>query len=190
MLFRSVMVVSWLVSASVCHAQSEPALPDPASLSVPDVTASDPKVQSDGYKFFYFYNPSVSFSEAALDIAECRSFLMSGAAPKVPGFIPWVEPVNRKIVRGPGMINAAYGPLGIALSIGINQGLAAIIMPKMERGLRNNKLRRCMEPRGYSRYALPEESWKTLNEGDEGKLILMQAKLASGPKPVLGEVKE
>ncbi len=182
----------WLMFAAGClafsgqlAAQTDEGLPDPATITVPDTSASDPEVIKEGYKFFYFNNPSVTFSEAAADIAECRSFLASGAPPSVPGFIPWTEPVKRKQNRGGGFLTA-YGLLGV----GVEAGLAAIIMPKIDRGLRNNKLRRCMEPRGYKRFALPEASWKVLNEGDEKQLILMQAKLASAPQPAQGEVSE
>ncbi len=68
--------------------------------------------------------------------------------------------------------------------------IGAIVVPKIERGLRNNKLRRCMEPRGYVRYALPETAWKQINEGDERSLVLMQAKLATGNRPQQSEVHE
>lgn len=61
--------------------------------------------------------------------------------------------------------------------------MAAIIMPKMQRGLDSNKMRRCMGTRGYDRYAIPEAAWNALNEGEEQQVLLMQAKLASGPKP-------
>ncbi len=187
---RFFLMLVGLLSAQVVQAQLHPDLPDPATINVPDVGTIDPKVQSEGYKFFYFHNPDITFADAVADIAECRSFLSKGAPPRVPGFIAWTEPVKRKVVTGPGLINAAYGPLGIGLSIGFNAALTAIIMPKMERGLRNNKLRRCMEPRGYARYPLPEASWQVLNEGDETKLILIQAKLATGPKPTTGKVEE
>lgn len=183
---RLMIAAGWLACSGPLAGQTVEGLPDPATITVPDTSASDPEVLKEGYKFFYFHNPSVSFAEASADIAECRSFLASGAPPSVPGFIPWTEPVKRKQNSGPGMFGATYGLIGV----GITAGLAAIIMPKMERGVRNNKLRRCMEPRGYSRFALPEASWKVLNQGDEKQLILMQARLASGPRPVLGEVTE
>jgi len=183
---RLMIAAGLLACSGPLEAQTAEGLPDPATITVPDTSANDPEVLKEGYKFFYFNNPSVSFAEAAADIAECRSFLASGAPPSVPGFIPWTEPVKRKQNGGPGMFGATYGLIGV----GITAGLAAIIMPKMERGVRNNKLRRCMEPRGYARFALPEASWKVLNEGDEKQLILMQAKLASGPRPAQGEVTE
>lgn len=180
-----IFAAGWLACSGPLAAQTEESLPDPATITVPDTSANDPEVLKEGYKFFYFNNPAVSFAEAVADIAECRSFLASGAAPSVPGFIPWTEPVQRKQVRGGGFMSM-YGLVGV----GVSAGLAAIIMPKIERGKRNNKLRRCMEPRGYKRFALPEASWKVLNEGDEKQLVLMQAKLASAPQPAKGEVTE
>ena len=67
-----------------------------------------------------------------------------------------------------------------AVMIGI---MADIITPKMERGLRSNKLRRCMGTRGYQRYAISEAEWDEINKGDEQQIILMHAKLATGPRP-------
>lgn len=176
------MMVGVLIGAEPARAQTLPdpaTIPDPASISVPDVTpSSDPKIKSDGYKFYYFHRSGTSFDDAYRDLTECRGHLVTGGAAAVPGFIPWDEAHQRKI---PQRIQP-YGLVGGAL--------AAIILPKMERGARSNKMRRCMGTRGYARYAITEESWNRLNEGDERQLILMQAKLASGPKPVDQEVTE
>ena len=185
MLKRIVIATILITSSCPSFAQDAETLPDPATITVPDTTATDPKVLKEGYKFFYFHNPAVSFAEAAADIAECRSLLAISGPAAVPGFVPWTEPVSRKNNRGGGFLEA-YGLLGL----GVQAGLAAIIVPKIERGLRNNKLRRCMEPRGYSRFAISEASWDTLNEGDGRSLIVMQANLASGPRPSQGEVVE
>lgn len=179
---RSFGVLAAALAASILAVPvtAQEALPDPATVSVPDLASSaDPKVQKDGYKFFFFHNPSVSFAEAYADISECRSFLAGGGLAGLPAFRPWVEPVKRKQ-----QVNYAspYGLVGAAM--------AAIIVPKIERGQRNNKLRRCMEPRGYARYPVAEADWDRLNEGDPATLIAMQAKLASGPKPSVAEVSE
>lgn len=162
------------------QAAAQDALPDPATISVPDLASStDPKVQKEGYKFFFFHNPSISFADAYADIAECRSFLARDGLATLPSFRPWVEPVKRKTkIYGA----SPYGLVGAAM--------ASIIVPKLERGQRNNKLRRCMTPRGYARYAIAEADWDRLNEGDEPAIIAMQAKLASGPKPSTAEVSE
>jgi hypothetical protein len=153
-------------------AQEAPPLPDPATVSAPDVTPSqDPKVRNDGYKFYYFHNPDVSFAEAVQDLRECRAYLSFAGPAQVPGFIPWDEAHRRRVVNGA----PAFGLVGL--------GLAAIILPKYERGVRSNIMRRCMGTRGYQRYAIPEKTFDLLNDGDEEQLIMMQAKLASGPKP-------
>ncbi len=148
-----------------------PPLPDPATVNVPDVTASaDPKIAEQGYKFYYFHNPQVSFAQAYRDLSDCRAHLAVAGPAKVPGFIPWDEAHRRETV--------APAPSGLVGAV-----LAGIIAPKLERGARSNKMRRCMGIRGYDRYAIPESAWNALNEGEERQLILMQAKLASGPKP-------
>lgn len=179
MTLRAVLAVLTAAVAAPLAAQS--ALPDPASVALPDVALpTDPaaraKVLEDGYKFFYFHSSSVSFAEAWADLAECRAHLASGAPAMLPGFVPFGETVRRDLAYQP----SPYGLVG--------EAMVAIIAPKMERGLRNNKLRRCMGTRGYARYAVAEPAWDQLNEGDEDKLLAMQARLASGPKPDAPEV--
>jgi hypothetical protein len=148
-------------------------LPDPASIATPDVTpSSDPKIRENGYKFYYFHRSDVSFEEAYQDLRECRTHLVSGGPAALPGFIPWGEQHQREKVEGT--------PLVGGLVVG---AIAAVVIPKMIRGQQSNKMRRCMGTRGYDRYAIPEETWNLLNEGDEQQLIQLQAKLASGPKP-------
>lgn len=170
----SVFLCAVLVVLSVpANSEDIGPLPDPSTITVPDVTPStDPKVKEDGYKFYYFHNPEVSFAEAHQDLVECRGHLFAGGAQQVPGFIPFGEEHRRVVYQRqpmfPGLFTAA---------------LAAIILPKMQRGLESNKMRRCMGTRGYERYAIPEKAFDVLNNGEEAQIILMQAKLASGPKP-------
>jgi hypothetical protein len=148
-------------------------LPDPSTIPIPDVTPStDPKVKEEGYKFYYFHNSNVSFSEAHQDFVECRGYLIVGGGTQVPGFIPWGEEHRRIVYKRTPMFP------GIATEV-----LAAIILPKLQRGAESNKMRRCMGTRGYERYAIAEKTWDALNEGEEPQMILIQAKLASGPKP-------
>lgn len=170
---RKLLILSTLCLSPVASAQTlEAPLPDPATIEVPDVTpSSDPKVREEGYKFYYFHNSEVNFETAYQDLRECRAHLITGGAAAVPGFIPWGEAHRREIPKTTPM----YGIVGAAM--------AAIIVPKMIRGQQSNKMRRCMGTRGYERYAIAEVTWDKLNDGDEQQLILMQAKLASGPKP-------
>ena len=151
--------------------------PDPSSVQLPDLSSTSPDVVGEGGKFFAFVNPALTYAQAFDDIAECRSFLPVGVYRPLPGFVPWEEPSVRPPI--------VYNPVGLAAGI-----LVSIIMPKMERGQRNNKLRRCMGPRGYQRVAVPEAAWQNLNEGDETQLIAKQAKLATMPGLKLQAVSE
>lgn len=158
-------------------AQPSLAPTDPATVQLPDLGSTTPEVIKEGGKFFAFVNPSLTYAQAYEDIAECRSFLPTGVFRQLPSFVPWEEPSVRPPI--------VYRPVGLAAGI-----LVSIIMPKLERGQRNNKLRRCMGPRGYRRVAVPEAAWQALNEGDELQLIAKQAKLATMPGVQLHEVTE
>lgn len=171
---RTIVFCAALATLTISASASDVApLPDPSTISIPDVTQpTDPKVREEGYKFYYFHNSKVSFAEAHQDLVECRGYLIVGGGTQVPGFIPWGEENRRVVYQGtpmfPGLVTAA---------------LAAIILPKMQRGVESNKMRRCMGTRGYERYAIAEKTWDVLNEGEEAHIILVQAKIASGPKP-------
>jgi len=150
------------------------ALPEPATIAVPDVRAAvDAKAREQGYKFYYFHKTSTTFAEAHQDLRECRAYLPVGGPAQVPGFVAWSGDGTspRRSPAG----GQAYGLVGAAIG--------SIIAGPMERGLRSNKMRRCMETRGYARYPIAEADWKSINEGEEDRLVAMQAKLASGPAP-------
>lgn len=52
---------------------------DPATIVAPEILpTTHPVVIKNGYKFYYFYNPSVSFDEAYKDFQECRVNLQVG----------------------------------------------------------------------------------------------------------------
>jgi hypothetical protein len=180
MRFATVMIPLAILVAPVGRATADP-LPDPATISVPDVTPSaDPRVQEEGYKFYYFHNTGVSFAEAHQDFTECRAHLAAGGGVRIPGFIAWDEAHRRQVVE-----TTTLFPGGMAGDM-----LAFLILPKIERGLKSNKMRRCMGTRGYVRFAIPEAIWDTINKGDETAQVNMQAKLAVGPKPNELEVSE
>ena len=176
MKFQYAFMLAMLVATPALGAGNLPP-PDPAAVQLPDLSSTDPEVINNGGKFFAFVNPSLTYAQAYEDIAECRSFLPTGIMRPLPGFVPWEEPSVRPPV--------VYQPVGLAAGI-----LVSIIMPKLERGQRNNKMRRCMGQRGYQRVAIPEAAWKMLNEGDEFQLIAKQAKLAITPGLKLHEVTE
>lgn len=147
-------------------------LPDPATVKTPDITPShDPSVRSEGYKFYYFHRASVGFGQANQDLKECQVYLVPSALPLMPAFIPWDEAYRKRIPEATPM----YGLVGA--------GILAIIGPKFNRGIVSTKMRRCMGTRGYDRFAIPKGTWETLDKGNEEEVKLMQAKVASGPRP-------
>jgi hypothetical protein len=172
-----VLVAALGLMSGTCQAQE--ALPEPASISVPDVATSDPKVLAQGHKFFFFHRADTSFADAVSDIATCRSFMRRGELRPLSKFIPWEEPASRAAQR-------AVSPYGLVGAV-----ISSIITPKLDRGADNNILRRCMEPRGYQRFPVAEAIWNDMNgEKDEQRNILMQAKLASGPEPSTPAVRD
>jgi hypothetical protein len=163
------------------QASAQVALPDPDMVVLPAMTfGDDPEVADNGYKFFFFHNPDIDFADAYVDIAECRSHLPSGAYLPLPGFVPWVESNRREVATAAN----PYGVVGVA----VYAAMASVIAPKMERGLRNNKMRLCMERRGYVRYAVDEAAYDALNSGEEQNIVAMQAKLAVSPAPPVQQV--
>ena len=163
------------------EAGAQEGLPDPASVTLPDMTfGDDPDVAENGYKFFFFHNPDIGFADAYTDVAECRGHLLTGAYLPLPSFVPWVESNKREVEAG---VNP-YGVVGVV----VYAAIASVIMPKMERGQRNNKMRLCMERRGYVRYAVDEAAYDALNSGEEANIVAMQAKLAVAPAPPVPQV--
>jgi hypothetical protein len=172
-----------LAALALCagEARAQDGLPDPEAVALPPMTfGDDPGVAENGYKFFFFHNPDIGFAEAYADVAECRSHLPTGAYLPLPGFVPWVESNQREVEPG---VNP-YGVVGVV----VYAAIASVIMPKMERGQRNNKMRLCMERRGYVRYAIDEAAYDALNSGEEADIVAMQAKLAVSPAPPAPQV--
>ncbi|WP_284126389.1 hypothetical protein [Parerythrobacter aestuarii] len=158
---------------------AQESLPDKDAVELPAITyGDDPQVAKNGYKFFFFHNAEIGFDDALLDFAECRSVLVTGSYLPLPGFVPWVEDNNRKVAQG----GNAFGLVGAAIS--------AIILPKLERGLRNNKMRLCMERRGYVRYAMDEAAYDAIWDAEPAKSMIMQATLATNPAPQAPQVTE
>lgn len=172
------MLLCWQVAfatlaVSVSSAAlAQPPVPDPATVSTPDVTPTgDPKVHAAGNEYFYFHKPGVTFQQAYADVSDCFRYLPTGEFLTVPGFAPWHEANQRKDIPRQNQ----YGLVGVAV--------ASMIAGPLERGLQNAKLRRCLEPRGYVRYAVPAATYKAIFSGPAETTIGVLSKLASGPQP-------
>jgi len=149
--------------------------PDPATITMPDMTPSRDAIEN-GWKFFYFQKPGVTYAQAYADIAECyRFFPVYGiAAGRLPRFVPWALPIGGPRQPPP---RASHG-----LFVDIIVSIANVQTNRRDRIAR---MRRCMEPRGYVRYPLREGIWHQLVDDYSPQTIAMQALAASGPAPEL-----
>lgn len=160
------------LTASAVPASAGPP-PDPASISLPDLTPShDPKVIADGGKYYYFHKAGVSYAEAYEDFSECYRYLPSSHVDQsLPMFAPWSEKPGVERLQPANN----YGLVGA--------GIMALIGGAIERRTRQAPVRRCLETRGYVRYPVPESVWRQLIDGYSERSIALQAKAASLPAP-------
>jgi len=154
------------------------AIPDPASVPMPDLTfTSTPLIEEDFDKYYVFNRAETSFADALTDIRECDN-------------------LARGLDSGYRYQNApypyTYTMAGAAGGLIANVMMSAIFGSSEKRRLRRVNMRKCMHYKGYGRFGLAKEKWEPFNfeEGFDGvkeaerqKLLAQQAKVASGPVP-------
>lgn len=144
---------------------------DPATIPMPNIrftpTRSD---EGDFDKYFYFHRDDTDFATAYADLLECHG-LASGISLRVDG-------------------SPMAGPLVAPL-------VDAIVGSTLRRQLRRNNLRYCMQFKEYRVYGLPKAMWEAFNSqrdfaslepAEQRRLLGIQARVASGPRPQVGEV--
>lgn len=152
------------------------------AVQMPELAFDASKVKEDDFeKYFYFHRPDTSFDVAYADITECDA-LTSG--------LSYYGGANSSSVAG---AMAQYGVLGGALGGAIGSVIGDAIFGSSERRKqRRVNMRNCMFYKGYDRYGLEKDLWQEFNfeEGNSAeeaerraKKIMMQARVASGPKP-------
>lgn len=161
------------VVATPASSQTSSEIPDPSSVTLPDIsTARVREASNDGWKYFYFHKQGVSFAAAYADLKECYRFLpVAGASPLLPMFVPWTEEPGFKELTP----TSPYGLVGDLIG--------GMVLGPLERRARQSRMRRCLEPRGYVRFALPKDSWERLIDNYSERSVALQAKAASGPRP-------
>lgn len=165
------IVALFIVSASQASAEP-PVLPDPSTIVLPDMRGDDPRVVRNGWKHFYFHRAGVSYAQAFADFTDCYRFLPVGnTSGKLPTFVPWVDRQTAKMIQP---VNN-YGLVGLAIG--------ALVEGPIVRRAYQSRMRRCLEPRGYTRYPVSEDSWRQLVGNYSAALIPLQAKAASMPTP-------
>lgn len=170
-------VVVALAAAAPASGQASPSdAPDPASITVPDLSGGrDPAVVRDGAKYYYFWRAETSYDQAYADMTDCARFLpvAQGNAPLLPMFIAW-----RGVPEARDDAPATTHQYGLVGDI-----MGALIMGSAAQIAAQSRLHACLAPLGYQRFPLPKATWQTISaDGSPGALAL-RAKIASGPRP-------
>lgn len=168
--------------AGASHAQDVTSAVDPAAVAAPALAFHPDEEAANSFdKYFFFHREETDFATAYADILECDGYAR-GFGYHAGGAVP-----------------AYYaGTLGGALGGAIGSALADAIHGSAERRrMRRANMSTCMGFKEYKAYGLPKELWvqfnfeEGLNRVDEGRrlrLLQAQAKAASGPKPLHGEI--
>ncbi len=166
------------------HIKSEPPIEQfsaekVAAIAQPDIAFEEtPDTIKTYEKYFYFHRDDTKFDQAFHDISECDA-LSRG--------INFYNQVDT------GAAMAQHGLLAGAVGGAIGSLMADAIFGSAERRkIRRVNMRRCMGFKGYNRYGMEKEKWQDFHfEEGHGSVkgekrrnyLLMQAKVASGPKP-------
>ena len=168
----------------------EPAAPsagpavDPSTIPLPDLAFQPDEEAIRNYvKYFYFHRENNDFATAHSDLLECDAYARGFAS------LPYM--------------NTPYpyaGTLGGAIGGAIGNAMAdAIWGSAQRRQLRRINMRTCMTFKGYRVYGLPKSLWEEFNfeeglnsveESRRAQLLRVQARVASGPTPQVGEMVE
>ena len=157
---------------------------DPSTIPLPDLAFQpDEEVIRNYVKYFYFHRENSDFASAHADLLECDAYARGFAS------LPYM--------------NVPYpyaGTLGGAIGGAIGNAMAdAIWGSAQRRQLRRINMRTCMTFKGYRVYGLPKSLWEEFNfeeglnsveESRRAQLLRVQARVASGPTPQVGELVE
>lgn len=165
--------------------------PEIAAIEIPVLAFSETAKDVKNYeKYFYFHRLDTSFDEAYADIRECDA-LSDGRASYGGDDVSYgvVQGVHQQMIEQYGMAGAVGGVVGQAVGAA---AWNAIYGSAERRKNRRLSMRNCMHYKGYDRLGLTKDIWEEFNfeEGNGRKdealrerAMLIQARVASGPKP-------
>ena len=130
------------------------------------------------HKYFYFHKAGLSHQQALTEIGECHVYQDGpvGSEGEVVNIVPRFVSLSESQSYKPYVYNDQGG--GVVGAV-IGSMIAGPILQKN----RAQRYRKCMEYKGYDRYGISKDLWKTFNTGIAGDDLKMQASIASGPKP-------
>jgi len=179
-----VLAATFLASSTgvLAAAPAEAVLPPPfEEVSVPTILGG-PAVEAEGWKYFYFWKSSISYADAYADFYDCYRFLpVPNAAYGKLAFTPWVNEPHLTPRRD----HTEAGKFGL-----VGDVVGSMVAGPLERRLRQSRMRRCLEPRGYLRFPASKEVWEKILNNYSVESIAVQAKLASSGRPNSEPVKE
>lgn len=181
------LAIALLLASSAGRAQEKvdpmKVVPDPATIAMPKLEfAATAEIEKDFDKYFFFNRADTSFEQALADLRECDGFARGLSN-------------NYQYQEAP--YPYTYTLAGVAGEVIANVMIAAIFGSAEIRKLRRINMRRCMGYKGYQRYGLAKDLWQDfhfeegLTEDKEVKrqaMLAVQARVASGPKPVTKEL--
>ncbi len=174
-----VALAAALFAAGPVAAQDQPGAAaeavDGSAIPMPELAFTpDEEMQRNYFKYFYFHRAETDFDTAYADIRECDDYTRDLAA-------------RVAYNGGGGMVGGLFGSV-----------LANAIHGSAERRMqRRIIMRTCMGFKGYATFGLRKDLWEAFNfdEGNSSppearrqELLMMQARVASGPRPTIGEL--
>ena len=128
------------------------------------------------HKYFYFHRSGVSFEAAKAEIGECYEYRNgpAGMEGQFINIVPTFVSLSEKQVNVPYVQNEA-GLVGMV----IGDIVSASLVLKNQ----GQRMRKCMEYKGYDRYGLSKDLWKQITNIDAATYIDVHARIASGPAP-------
>jgi hypothetical protein len=160
----------------------EPAI-DPASIPMPDLEfRPTPEIEREYDKYYFFQRDETDFATAYDDLRDCDSYSRQ---------------FGYRVTGNAAQYAAVAGAIGGALGGALGNALADSLYAAPERRrLRRVNMRTCMGFKGYRIYGLPQGLWDRFNFGGTSgisesrrqELLQIQARVASGPRPGVGEI--
>jgi len=153
--------------------------PDDLKVTAADlVFEASEKHTEEFHKYFYFHKEGVSFETARNEIGECHVYQDGpvGGEGEVVAIVPRFVSLSENQSYKPYVYNDQGGGVVGAIIGGMIAG------PILQKN-RAQRYRKCMEYKGYDRYGISKDLWKTFSKGVPGDDLIMQASIASGPKP-------
>jgi hypothetical protein len=156
---------------------------DAAKVPLPDLAFTPNPENEAGYgKYFFFHRDNTDFQTAYADIRACDHLSRELNGPAIPMNTPYPYA---------GTLAGAAGGLIAAMILDATAGAA------QRRAMRRDNMRTCMTFKEYQVYGLPKDLWSkfnfeeglaTVTDSDRERMLQMQARAASGPRPLVGDM--